>query len=279
MTFSRRAFLASAAASAIAPAFGRSLKTIGAQLYTVRTVLPEKPMETLQALEQIGYREAEVSQPGIDKMWPSLLKTKLKPVSIGLDGELLKAGKLDEAIADAKKRGFKYAVYGGMPPADRAGEAEMKRFAAELNRAGMQCRDAGIMLCYHNHAFEFDPKAGKTPMEVLMANTEAGVVGLELDIFWAAVAGHDPSAVLERYSGRVPLLHLKDMAEGTPQGYGPVQRTAFKEVGNGTLDIAKVLRAAQAAGVKHYFVEQDQTPGDPVESLRQSFNNLRKLNF
>ena len=50
-------------------------------------------------------------------------------------------------------------------------------------------------------------------------------------------------------------------------------------MGNGTLDIAKALRAAQAAGVKHYFVEQDQTPGDPVDSLRQSYRYLRKLNF
>ena len=76
------------------------------------------------------------------------------------------------------------------------------------------------------------------------------------------------------------LLHLKDKAEGTPVMYKEsVPRTAFKEVGNGVVDWPKVLRAAAAAKVAHYFVEQDQTPGDPVESLRQSFAYLSKLTY
>jgi sugar phosphate isomerase/epimerase len=54
---------------------------------------------------------------------------------------------------------------------------------------------------------------------------------------------------------------------------------AFKEVGHGVIDWPAVLRAAESAGVSHYFVEQDQTPGDPVESLRQSFGYISKLNF
>ena len=28
---------------------------------------------------------------------------------------------------------------------------------------------------------------------------------------------------------------------------------------------------------KHYFVEQDETPGDPIESLRKSFQYLESL--
>jgi sugar phosphate isomerase/epimerase len=58
-----------------------------------------------------------------------------------------------------------------------------------------------------------------------------------------------------------------------------VDKTAFKEVGNGTMDWKGILRAAAAAKVEHYFVEQDQTPGDPVESLRQSFGYLSKLEY
>jgi sugar phosphate isomerase/epimerase len=58
-----------------------------------------------------------------------------------------------------------------------------------------------------------------------------------------------------------------------------VPRTAFKEAGQGVLDWPKVLGAARTAGVKHYFVEQDQTPGDPVESLRQSYSYLAKLDY
>jgi len=58
-----------------------------------------------------------------------------------------------------------------------------------------------------------------------------------------------------------------------------VPKTAFKEVGHGVIDWVKVLRAAKAAGVAEYFVEQDQTPGDPLDSLRQSYEYLSKLTY
>jgi len=58
-----------------------------------------------------------------------------------------------------------------------------------------------------------------------------------------------------------------------------VPRTAFKEAGNGVLDWPKVFQAAAKAGVAHYFVEQDQTPGDPIESLKQSYGYLSKLTY
>jgi sugar phosphate isomerase/epimerase len=73
---------------------------------------------------------------------------------------------------------------------------------------------------------------------------------------------------------------LKDKAAGTEVMYKEsVPKTAFKEVGSGVLDWPKVLRAAAAAKVAHYIVEQDQTPGDPVDSLRQSFGYLSKLKY
>jgi sugar phosphate isomerase/epimerase len=101
-----------------------------------------------------------------------------------------------------------------------------------------------------------------------------------MDVFWVSVAGHDPVELLGKLSGRVPLLHVKDKASGTPVMYNEtVPRTAYQEAGNGVIEWPKVLRAAAAAGVEHYFVEQDQTPGDPLDSLRQSFAFLSKLNF
>jgi sugar phosphate isomerase/epimerase len=282
MNLSRRAFFGTAAA-ALKPASAKSLDVIGVQLYTVRSVLPDKPAETLQELDKVGYREAEAVQAGLDKIWPSLVKTRLKPVSIHVDQAVFAEGReadLDAAIADAKRRGFAYFVYPYLPPPQRSGIDGIRRLAARLNRAAEKCRAAGMHLCYHNHAFEFDPKVGKLPMDVLMEETSKDLVGLELDIFWVKVAGHDPVAMLKQYSGRVPLLHLKNVAAGTDVRYNEsVPRTAFKEVGAGVLDIPAILRAGDAAGVKHWFVEQDQTPGDPVGSLRQSFDYLKKLNY
>jgi len=86
--------------------------------------------------------------------------------------------------------------------------------------------------------------------------------------------------LLDKYKGRVDLLHVKDKAEGTPVQFNErVPKTAFKEAGKGVIDWAKVLRAAHAAGVKHYFVEQDQTEGNPIDSLRISYQYLHGLKF
>jgi len=58
-----------------------------------------------------------------------------------------------------------------------------------------------------------------------------------------------------------------------------VPRTAFKEIGRGVLAWPQILKAAKAAGVEHYFVEQDQTPGNPIESIKQSAEYLETLTF
>src|SRR2546423_6420884 len=114
----RRSFLATAL---VAAARARTLKTIGVQLFTVRSVLPEKPLETLKALEQIGYREAEVVQAGIDKIWAALKQTSLKPVSLHMDTALFTRNqdKLPAALDDAKQRGFEYVVCPYIAPEDR----------------------------------------------------------------------------------------------------------------------------------------------------------------
>ena len=83
----RREFLALAAASA-ALASARPLKAIGAQLYTVRGILPKEPLETLRAIEKMGYREVEVTADNMDLIWPSLKQTALKPVSLHLPTSL-----------------------------------------------------------------------------------------------------------------------------------------------------------------------------------------------
>jgi sugar phosphate isomerase/epimerase len=262
---------------------GAQLKAIGVQLYTVRTILPEKPAEVLRAIDAIGYREAEATFAGLDKIWPALKATNLKPVSIHLDSAMVTKGSDDEiarTMDQLKQKGFSYAVYPYLPPAERGGLDKIKFLADKLNHAAEKAHAAGLAFCYHNHAFEFQPMEGTTPFQVLLDSTDKKLVGLEMDAFWVSVAGHDPAEMLAKLAGRVPLMHVKDKASGTAVMYNEsVPKTAFKEAGNGVLDWPKIFKAASAAGVEHYIVEQDQTPGDPVDSLRQSFAYLSKLNF
>ena len=259
----------------------RKLQTIGAQLYTVRNILPDKPHETLQAIEKIGYREVEVVGATMATIWPALKQTKLRAVSVHLDTLLFTRNqeKLIPALEDAKQRGLQYVVCPYIDPRDRGGADVIRKLGETLTTAGEKCRAMGISLCYHNHAFEFEPSGSGTLLDVLMKASDPKLVSLEFDIMWSQVAGVDPVSVLKQYGGRIALMHLKNVAPGTPKQYKePLPPTAFKEVGNGTIDIRAVLRAA-APYVKHYFVEQDQAPGNPVDSLRQSMEYLRNLDF
>jgi len=282
---SRRDFLQATSLVAALGASGRAaqLKTLGVQLYTVRTVLPQKPQDTLNAIRAIGYREVEATYAGLDGLWPMLQASGLKPVSIHLDSGSVTQGKPDDLspiFDQLKKRGFQYAVFPYLPEPERGGIDVIKAIAEKLNRAGEKCRAAGMSFCYHNHAFEFATEKGATLFQVMLEHTDPKLVAFELDVFWVSVAGLDPAEFLQKLAGRVPLLHLKDKAEGTAVMYKEsVPPTAFKEVGSGVLDWPKVLRAAAAAKVAHYFVEQDQTPGDPVDSLRRSFGYLSKLSY
>jgi sugar phosphate isomerase/epimerase len=282
---SRREFLRTTSLAAALTAAGRAaqLKTLGVQLYTVRTVLPKKPQETLNAIRAIGYQEVEATYAGLDDLWPALQASGLKPVSIHLDSKLVTQGKIDDLspIFDKlKQRGFQYAVFPYLPEPERGGIEIIKSISEKFNLAGEKCRAAGMSFCYHNHAFEFATEKGATLFQVMLDNTDKKLVAYEVDVFWVSVAGLDPVEMIQKLSGRVLLLHLKDKAEGTPVMYKEsVPRTAFKEVGNGVVDWPKVLRAAAAVNVAHYFVEQDQTPGDPVESLRQSYGYLSKLTY
>ncbi len=280
---SRREFLQAATLAALsATARATQLKAIGVQLYTVRGILPQKPAETLNAIRALGYREIEATWADYGKIRPMVQASGLRAVSIHIDNTLMGKGADDmsRVVDQAKEWGFQYAVYPYVPVPERGGADVMKGFAEKLNRFGEKCHAAGLQFAYHNHAFESASAGNQTLFQILIDSTDKKLVGFELDCFWLSVSGNDPAEFIKKLSGRVPLLHCKDKAEGTEKRFDEgVPRTAFKEVGNGVLDWPTILRAASAAGVQHYFVEQDQTPGDPLESLRQSYNFLSKVNY
>ncbi|WP_031498736.1 sugar phosphate isomerase/epimerase family protein [Bryobacter aggregatus] len=279
---SRRNLLASSAA-AILPLQAKTLKTFGAQLYTLRSIINEKPLEVLQQLEALGFTEVEAIRGNLAQIWDSLKQTKLKPVSLHMDTSYFfkDIEKLNPALDDAKSKGFEYIVCPYIAPADRGGVEVIKKLADTLNKTGQRVKAAGMKLCYHNHAFEFEPVAGTQDrlLDVLMREADKSLVGLELDIMWAQVGGVPPEDVFAKYKGRIPLVHLKNVSKIAPQYNERVKKEDFQTVGGGVINIPSVLKAATAAGTKHFFVEQDQTPGNPLDSLKQSAEYLKKLNF
>jgi sugar phosphate isomerase/epimerase len=277
---SRRAFVIQSAAllplsKAVFAKDKLSENNLGVQLYTVRNIITKNPASVLEAIQDIGYKEVEVTYDNLDQIWPALKETKLKPVSAHVgEKAFTESGRLDPVLSELKQRGFEYIVAPSLPT-NRGGADALKHLAEMLNKAGEQAKARGLTLCYHNHAHDFQPINGVPALETLLDETQKDLVFLEMDIFWVTEAGHDPVQMLKTHSGRVPLVHLKDRAAGVPTQFNEnVPKDAFKEVGSGSIKIPAVLKAADTAGVKHYFVEQDQTPGDPIASLRKSYKYL-----
>jgi len=91
-----------------------------------------------------------------------------------------------------------------------------------------------------------------------------------MDIYWVAKGGGDPLKVLQQYAGRIPVLHVKDMAPGPEKD--------FICPGRGIIDFPAIFREADKQGIEHYFVERDNEP-DGMECLRTSGEYLKKLRF
>ncbi len=289
-TITRRACLRAAAAAVgvagLGSTEGNFRHALGLQLYTVRNIIAGREDETLRRIAEIGYSEVETAGGSIDTLAPIFAKYNLKPISSHLDELSIsdnspaeyKGPPLDQLIAAAKRHGVEYLVFPYLPPSQRDGLDGYKRLAEKLNRTGEQVRAAGLIFCYHNHAFEFGGTQGQRPIDIYKSNLDRDLVKFEIDVFWVSVTGNDPVAILKEFAGQVPLVHLKDKARGTPVRYDErVTKESFQEVGSGALDFSAILRSAAAAGAKHYFVEQDQTPGDPIASIRKSYEFLRSV--
>jgi sugar phosphate isomerase/epimerase len=281
----RREWLAQSAAflsaSQLLRAAGPKFKgALGAELYTVRNVIDQDTDGVLKRIAEIGYTEVEPGRVALEKLAPLLKKYKLKPVSCHMEKELVVGGKsnttLADSIASARKAGVETMIFPYLDPDKRGGPDAMRKFADQMNETGAKVVAAGMKFGYHNHAFEFGGKMGERPIDIFLERFDPKIVGFQLDVFWVSVAGNDPVEWINKLKSRVVSLHLKDKAKDQPVLYAEnVPKTTFKEVGSGGLNFPAILQAAKAAGVRHYFVEQDQTPGDPLASLAESFKYLR----
>lgn len=147
---------------------------------------------------------------------------------------------------------------------------DCKRSVDVLNRTGEICKNRGLQLCWHNHADEFVPMEEGLPFDYLMQNTDEGLVKCELDIYWVTKGGANPVEVLKRYSGRYPILHVKDMAAGVEQD--------FACVGNGIINWRTVFAESGSQGTQHYHVEKDNAK-DGLGCLKSAATYLKELRF
>jgi sugar phosphate isomerase/epimerase len=146
-----------------------------------------------------------------------------------------------------------------LPPARFADADGVRAVAAELNGIAARLAGEGLRLGYHNHDHELAPLPDGTPaLEALAAALDPAVL-LEVDTYWAAVAGQDVPALLGRLGERVRYLHVKD---------GPVTRDdPMTAVGSGRMPVAEILAAAPAAW---HVVELDRCATDMMTAVGDS---------
>lgn len=241
---------------------------IALQLYTVRDETARDFAGTLRQVARLGYRAVECAGYG-GLSAPELLvlldETGLRaPAShcLGLD---MPEEKLAHELAFAREIGCEYAVIPWIGP-ERFTGTPFAALVQELEAIGGRCQEAGLQLVYHNHAYSFHRlNDSHLLLDNLLAACDPALLGLELDVYWAAFAGIDPVAYLRKHQGRVPLLHLKDM---------DVQR-GMSEVGDGTLDIAGIIAAGDESGTRWLIVEHDHPIMPSLESARRSLHNLQ----
>jgi len=147
---------------------------------------------------------------------------------------------------------------------------DCKRTVDILNTLGSRCQQKGLILCWHNHNKEFAAMEVGLPFDYLMEHTDPGMVKCELDVYWVKKGGGDPLSVMKRYSGRIAILHIKDMAPGSTQD--------FECPGSGIIDFPSLFREAVSQGIAHCMVERDNVP-DGMACLQNSGEYLRNLKF
>lgn len=295
----RRTFLQSTAAFSAAaltaqlarplyamPQQSQYMDTIGLQVYTIRNQMKADSKKALKAVADAGYKQVELG----NVMENPEYAAQAREVGLNVTSSFMswdavcKPGKngvptTDQVVEAAKKMELQHLVFGYIGKGFRETTEQMKKIAKSSNELGKKAADAGIQLCYHNHSFEFEKIDGDTTgYDVLMNELDNDLVKFEFDVFWAKIGGWDPLETLKKLDGRVSQVHLKDLKEGSEVVYdeGKVPKDAFQECGDGSIDMAAVMKLASEIGAVNCHVEQDQSP-DPIKSIGQSIGHLKSL--
>jgi sugar phosphate isomerase/epimerase len=250
------------------------ISQVAAQLFTCRDLL-KTPADIAQCLKRVraaGYEAVQVSGMG------PIPEEELNSI---LDGEGLTCcathepalkilDETDVVIERLKKLNCSLTAYPHPAGVDMTSLDDVKKLISGLNTAGEKMAAAGITLTYHNHGMEFIKNEGITNLERIYRDTDPRFLQGEPDTYWIHYGGGENVAMCKQLKDRLPMIHLKDYC------FTQENQPTFCEIGSGTLDFKSIIAAAEASGCKWFIVEQDVTPGDPVDSLAQSFDYIKQ---
>jgi len=248
---------------------------VAAILYTLRDYVqtPDDLKRTLEKVSEIGYRAVQVSGVPSDVMPPEAIARHCNENGLTLcathEPPDLLFQEPEKAVDRLKAMGVSYTAYPFPANADLTTAGGLREFLDNLTRSTEILAAEGITLCYHNHNNEFIKVEGKLVYERIFDETP---IQAEPDTYWIQAGGAGPLEWVRRLEGRMPLLHLKDMA------IAPPREQRYAEIGSGNINFKPIIEAADAGGCQWFIVEQDECYGrDPFECIADSFQALRKL--
>ena len=250
---------------------------IGAQLYTLRDFCrnPDDFSETLKKVADIGYTSVQVS--GTCPYEAEWLRDELKKngLTCGIThfdfNRIL--NETEKVIEEHKTFGCPYIGIGSMPGG--AGRYAEFRDNPKLVPAMDKIAAAGLKFMYHNHSMEYETLMddGRPVMFHLSDDFTPEQMGFTLDTYWVKYGGYDVVPEIERLSGRLPVIHFKDMYL-TEDG----ERKMSWVGGGNVLDFGAIVEAFEKAGTRFGYVEQDNCNGeDPFLCMKKSYDYLTSL--
>lgn len=245
------------------------INTYGVQLYTFRDAMLKNPRKTLEQIAELGIKEIETAKSAKGHYYglsPKEMKNACSQLGMKLiSGHVTLDANFERTMEEAVNSGQDYLICSSLPTNGQTVD-NYKKVAQAFNKAGESCAKLGLKFGYHNHEYEFETENDQVLYDVLLDDTEAELVHMELDLGWVIVAGKNPLDYFDTYPGRFPLWHLKDM---------DLKQNESTEFGKGGLDIPKMLANQKKSGVRHIFLEQEEYANNPFDSMRSNMNFLK----
>ncbi|WP_424493281.1 sugar phosphate isomerase/epimerase family protein [Salinimicrobium sp. GXAS 041] len=252
---------------------------MGLQLYTIHDEMTKDPVATLKAVKALGYEDFETfgfdAEKGTFYNYKSSefgkvledLQLTASSGHFGFSSYLEKSDDelrwfVDQCIAGAHEVDMKYITWPWLAPEQRTME-KYRLMCEKLNLIGEQVTAAGLGFAYHNHGFEFEDHNGENGFDVILKETDPSLVKLQMDMYWVIKSFEkSPRQLVKEQPGRYVMWHIKDMDKITGD---------YTELGNGSIDYAKILPSPAKSGLEFFYLEQGGNfTHNPMQSVTDS---------
>ncbi|MBQ8440864.1 MAG: sugar phosphate isomerase/epimerase [Clostridia bacterium] len=264
---------------------------VALQLFTVRNECKANFYGTLKKIKEMGYDGVEFA--GLHNHTVEELKEMLEDIGLEAVSAHVPYKDMEEnpaVFAEYAKLGCKYIVVPYLTEEYRPGAPRFDEMVANLSKFGKVANENGMTLLYHNHDFEYTTINGKYALDIIYDTVPADLLQTEIDTCWANVGGVVPAEYVRKYTGRAPVVHLKDFwgekSENMYELIGietkPVRPEGFefRPVGSGKQDFPAILAASKDAGALWVVVEQDSPAMGltPLECAKKSIDYVKTIN-